>query len=97
MNYFKRIDLMHNLFSVSAGEKCKNCSHINRYRCGNRTVFKCSVYGETASTASDWRQSWDACGLWNQPTELMNCMRIKIKCDGEKVDENPQLDGQISI
>ena len=43
---------------------CKTCAHLHRFRKGNRVAWmKCSRAYVTASSATDWRSGWPACGL----------------------------------
>lgn len=60
-----KIELMHMQFGRSNGQ-CKGCSNFLRIQAGSRQVFKCAVYGQTASAASDWRAKWEACGMFNR-------------------------------
>lgn len=59
-----KIDKMHFLYGETPGEKCRDCCHliggVNEYR-------KCEIYGTSRSQSTDWRLSWDACGIWNKP------------------------------
>lgn len=61
----KAIDGMYQLFGRGNG-KCKNCSHLCSYT-ANRTWYKCEIWGVSSSESSDWRLSYDACGLFNRP------------------------------
>lgn len=60
----RKIDLMHNQFGFSPGNKCKTCDNLI-CQIANRRWYKCTVYGVTDSAASDWRLSYDACGMYN--------------------------------
>ena len=53
----QKIDLMHHVFGYGNG-KCENCQYFRQ----NGRIFKCAVYGETHSEASDWRKGYIACG-----------------------------------
>ena len=70
---------------------CKDCSHFSIH-IANRKHFKCEVYGESASAATDWRAGTPACGLFNQETALRNL----YKTIG-KNKEKPVPKGQISL
>lgn len=43
--------------------ECKNCRKIRK---GSRTVYKCLSYGNTDSSATDWKPSYIACRAFNQ-------------------------------
>ena len=59
----RKIELMYAKFGKGKGT-CKNCTNLIRtWRTKPR--FKCKVYGFTHSEASDWRASYEACGMKN--------------------------------
>ena len=58
----RKIDLMHKLFGELPDRKCKDCQHLESYT-ANRKYYKCGIYGNTSSEASDWRLKWTACGM----------------------------------
>lgn len=43
-------------------KECKNCKKIGK---GNKVPYKCMVYGNTNSAASDWKISYIACKAFN--------------------------------
>lgn len=90
----KKIDLMHKLFGKNHAHKCEECSHFHSGRYHDRTLFKCDVYGLTHSEASDWRKSYLACGLFNQPYSGRNIIRLATP--DTKTDDGP-LEGQIKL
>jgi hypothetical protein len=57
-----RLQHLHTLNGSKDGETCGGCRFLIRN--DQHGFFKCQKYGETASTASDWRKRWPACGLW---------------------------------
>ena len=61
----RKIDLMHREFGVCPGKKCQYCDNLIVQQ-ANRRYYKCEVYGVTDSEASDWRMSYDACGMYNK-------------------------------
>ena len=61
----RKIDLMHREFGFSPGHKCKYCDNLIVQQ-ANRRYYKCEVYGISDSEASDWRLSYDACGMYNK-------------------------------
>jgi hypothetical protein len=46
------------------GATCGRCALLERFHRGARQRRKCRLYGDTASTASDWLASWAACGAF---------------------------------
>ena len=70
--------------------ECSNCVKVQR---GSQTVYKCLVYGNTGSQATDWRASNIACKYFGQAYEgepVISMGYVKEK-------EESQLKGQISI
>lgn len=41
--------------------------NLIRVEAGKRKIYKCLVYGNTASVATDWKASYMACRHFNQP------------------------------
>ncbi len=59
----RKIDAMHERFGQHEG-KCIDCGNL-KCRVYDKRYYKCAVYGISSSTATDWRLSWDACGMYN--------------------------------
>lgn len=89
-----KIALMHELFGTTEEQKCKDCSNLVRHR-QSRVWYKCSVYGETASEASDWRLKYDACGYFNKEYDWIPV--IEYKKHMSRKQEEVQIDGQLSL
>lgn len=60
-SFKNRHEEMQATYNSKPGKKCGDCAHFKRY--GDR-YFKCLKYANTASSATDWRSGWEACGLW---------------------------------
>lgn len=89
----RKIDLMHQLFG-EAEHLCKECDHFGRWRVGGATtVRKCEVYGRTRSEASDWKASYQACGLFNQPYDGPDVIR-QVRPELKKKEDEKPLEGQ---
>ena len=84
----RKNEKMYKLFGKAPGEKCKTCDHLKD---GKRR--KCRCYGVSASEATDWTLSWDACGLYNVPFPYD--MPV-YKWEQEKEPEE-QMPGQLSL
>lgn len=89
----KKIDRMHSLFGQNAGHRCRECSNYMRYQHHDRSVRKCSVYGNTRSEASDWNGSYTACGMFNRDYMGRNVIEIQTEDDARRVP----LSGQQSF
>ena len=59
-------ELMRNRFGESLGT-CKGCCHLLYGGTRASRYYKCEVYGNTNSSATDWKISEQACGLKNFP------------------------------
>lgn len=90
----RKIEKMYELFNREWGKRCKDCSHLSG---GVNQYKKCEVYGNSASEATDWAQSYEACGMWNKPLPkgwdkpVISTMRGAVK--GRDI----QVPGQMSF
>ena len=87
----RKIDLMHKLFGEIPDRKCKDCSNLIK---DSWDYYKCRCYGNTASSASDWRLKYTACGLFNK--EYNGNPVIKMVERGRR-KEDVQIEGQVSL
>lgn len=64
----RKIDAMHERFGTKDG-KCKDCGNLIFRVFGDKSrhVYKCELYGTSCSESTDWRVSYQACGMMNQP------------------------------
>ena len=88
----KKIEKMYELFGREWGQKCKTCRHLSG---GANQYKKCEVYGNTASVATDWAQSVEACGLWNK--EYKGGVPIVSLVRGGARKDDLQVPGQMSF
>lgn len=66
----KKIDLMYATFGIDPQcRKCRDCPCLVRVSPTSRAFYKCSVYGESSSEATDWAGKWMACGRFGKPLE----------------------------
>lgn len=72
---------------------CRECKNLIRVEAGKRKIYKCLVYGNTASVATDWKASYMACRHFNQPVPE----RPLIETGGQQQNSEEELPGQISI
>ena len=93
----RKIDLMHRQFGKCDGHTCGECSNLES-SIYDRRYYKCKVYGNTRSEASDWAKRWLACGLFNKPWEDKPIMRLvrPTRKDKEEMQNTP-IDGQMSL
>lgn len=92
----RKIDLMHKLFGEISNRKCKDCQHLHCYT-ANRKWYKCEVYGESSSEATDWRLKWTACGMIDI-AEYKGIQIVKqVRPLNWKPKEDMQVEGQINL
>lgn len=92
----KKIELMHELFGKSDGNRCGECSNFVCGRYHDRILRKCEVYGLTHSEASDWAKRWEACGLFNKEYTGIPVIKINKQNNNNKNDTEV-IDGQIMM
>ena len=89
-----KIEKMHYIFGKYPGQGavCKNCRHYRWFSYRGRSYRKCRVYGDTRCGSSDWKASYEACGLynknWDGDKEIINI----------RIDRPPdEFDGQLTF
>jgi hypothetical protein len=45
---------------------CGECGHLLTRTPGNYSYFKCELFRDSGSSASDWRKVWPACGRFKE-------------------------------
>lgn len=87
----RKIDLMHKRYGKTIGMICGNCDHFF-VRTWDKRYFKCEVYGDSSSEATDWAKRYAACGLFNKVTRERNVVRLVTPERDIKI-----VDGQMSL
>ena len=64
----RKIDAMHERYGTYPAQ-CRECDHCITGKYHDRRYSKCELYGMTHSEATDWRQSYMACGMYNRVPE----------------------------
>lgn len=93
----RKIDLMHRLFGRVPGKKCKDCSNFASGFYHDRKLQKCEVYGLTHSEASDWRQKYEACGMFDREYDGEPVIRSVRKTMVLPRDPEQPMKNQISL
>lgn len=65
----EKADYMYRQFGKCDGHKCRECRHFRGYEYA-KVYYKCKVFGDSSSSATDWGATLDACGLFNKETQL---------------------------
>ena len=90
-----KIDLMYEHFGYAVGY-CRDCEHFKQGRYHDKILQKGEVYGMTHSEATDWRQKYNACGLFNKPYKGDRTI-IELKKRMKRQADNEPIPGQMSI
>lgn len=71
--------------------ECKNCVKMVK---ASKNIYKCLVYGNTNSEASDWKASYIACKHFNGPVPERSVLKgIHFK----KEEKEKEIEGQLSL
>ena len=93
----RKINLMYTYFGRDYNHFCTDCKNLRSVNLGSKTKYKCTVYGNTSSEASDWKKNQTACGqynkVWNMKP-LMKCVNQEKPRDTVEVEP---LEGQTSL
>ena len=93
----KKIDAMHYFYGCDhLDRKCDECDHLIHGEYHGRTYYKCTVYGCSHSESTDWRKSYDACGLVDHDFPIHDNRIIDI-LKHEPVEKEEQIPGQVSM
>lgn len=95
MKYRRKIDAMHDYFGVDEEHTCKHCKNLLKLCYRDDVYYKCKAYGVTPSTASDFRQKWTACGLFNK--KYTGTPLIEVVKHEPRPSENVQIEGQMEL
>lgn len=90
------IEAMYKHFGRGDG-RCQSCNHLVKVQHGGTAAYKCLIYGNTHSEATDWRLKYDACGLKGKarPDWFQVDMIDYLRNRRPKTDE--QVEGQMSL
>ena len=89
----RKIDAMHHFYGYGVG-RCEDCPHFVKKLFDN-AYYKCRVYGNSNSEATDWRKGYTACGLIDKPFPE-NDVRVFYTIIATAEQEKP-IDGQITM
>lgn len=91
----KQPERMHKQFGRDHIHKCGTCCNFVRGRYHDRILQKCKRYGLTHSEASDWAQSWQACGMYDRP--LPDGERPLMEYVGRRREPEGEVPGQVGL
>ena len=92
----RKQQLMYALFGKEDGHKCRECKHLDAVP---GYYKKCRLYGNSASEATDWALSWDACGMLNKdvPESFLPVKDRKKRRFYDAPKPETQCQGQMSL
>ena len=92
----RKIQAMHKRFGTCGVLQCRDCSHLISGEYHDKRYHKCELYGLSHSEATDWRLSYQACGMYNVPQDMAWFTPLF-----EQIKHDPKifqpLDGQIRL
>ena len=93
MEIYKKIEKMHLLFGKLEGHKCKECNRlVYDINWNGKKFYKCENYGISNAESTDWRLSYEACGMMNKVVD-----KPVVKMRIPKVEEKPKMEGEITL
>ena len=93
----RKIFAMHKRFGTCGAFRCKDCSHLIKGKYHDRGYSKCELYGMTHSEATDWRLSYQACGMFGTEQDMDRWVPVLELVKHEPKGPEPQLAGQMDI
>ncbi len=93
----RKIFAMHKRFGTCGVFRCRDCTHLIGGKYHDKQLYKCELYGLTHSEATDWRLSYQACGMYNMPQDMDRWVpMIEQIRHAPKGQESP-IEGQIDF
>lgn len=97
----RKIEAMYSTFGVFVGKTCEDCPHMIEHLYHGKRYYKCRIYGDSASEATDWRLKWTACWAFDKMADG-NASPIYKRLQYDRnlpktTEETPQCEGQISM
>lgn len=93
----RKIFAMHKRFGTCGTFRCKDCSHLVGGKYHDRQLYKCELYGLTHSEATDWRLSYQACGMFGIEQDMDRWVPVLDLVKHELKGPKPPLAGQMNI
>ena len=93
----RKINAMHAHFGTCEGVQCKGCRHLISGEWHDRRYHKCELYGLSHSEATDWRLSYQACGMYNMHVKRGTWMPVIERLRYSPKSPEPSIDGQVRM
>lgn len=81
----------------SRAEFCRNCPHLLRKEYNGRNYYKCRGYGDSNSEGTDWRLSWQACGLFDRELPEVYTPLVEILKRAPTREAEKPIEGQMRM
>lgn len=88
-----KINAMYKVFGTDYRHTCYECNYCQKHQKGSRSIYKCKIYGNTDSSASDWKASNIACKCFNK--DYSGAPIIELVKHQPREDQT--IEGQITI
>lgn len=89
----RKILAMHKHFGTCGVLRCKDCDHLK-----HDVRYKCELYGISRSEATDWRLSFQACGMYNVPQNMETWTPLLTQINNQyRKFPDPPIEGQIGF
>jgi len=66
----RKIFAMHRRFGTCGVLRCKDCDHLCSYEYRRSRYYKCRLYGMSCGEGTDWKSSYQACGMYNVKQDM---------------------------
>ena len=93
----RKIFAMHERFGTCGAFRCKDCNHLKKVIPTQRVCYKCELYGDTASEATDWRLSYQACGMFGIEQDMSRWVPMIEQLKHASKPPAPPIDGQVEM
>ena len=93
----RKIFAMHKRFGTCGVFRCKDCDHLIGGKYHDKQLYKCELYGLTHSEATDWRLSYQACGMYNMPQDMDRWVPMIEQIRHAPKGQEPPIEGQIDF
>ena len=93
----RKIHAMHRRFGTCGAQRCKTCKHCLCIDHHNRRYYKCELYGVSYSEATDWRLSYQACGMYNMPQDMDRWVPMIEQIRHAPKGQEQPIEGQIDF
>lgn len=93
----RKIDAMHQRFGTCGALQCRDCCHLISGEWHDKRYHKCELYGMSHSEATDWRLSYQACGMYNVPQDMDRWVDLIKQLSWQAKPVEPPLEGQMRL